>query len=104
MESLIEKAKKRYRKFEVEVENIADAVVAAQKGAAIIMLDNFSPAQIKETIKILKEKKLRKKVMLEASGGINYKNITRYAQTKVDIISVGSITNSVKGIDMSLEI
>lgn len=104
MESLVEKAKKRYKKFEVEVESIADAVVAAQKGATIIMLDNFSPAQIKETIKVLREKRLRDKVMLEASGGINYRNIARYAQTEVDIISVGSITNSVKGIDMSLEI
>ena len=104
MIALIEKAKKRYKKFEVEVESITDAVAAAQRGATVIMLDNFSPARIKKTIKILKEQKLRNKVMLEASGGINYKNISRYAQTKVDIISVGSITNSVKGIDMSLEI
>jgi nicotinate-nucleotide pyrophosphorylase (carboxylating) len=48
--------------------------------------------------------KLRSKVMLEASGGITSKNISKYGQTGVDIISVGSITNSVKGIDMSLEI
>ena len=42
--------------------------------------------------------------MLEASGGINSKNIVKYGQTDVDIISIGSITNSVNGIDMSLEI
>jgi nicotinate-nucleotide pyrophosphorylase (carboxylating) len=42
--------------------------------------------------------------MLEASGGINSKNIVKYANTGVDIISVGSITNSVKGIDLSLEV
>ena len=104
MVSLIQKAKKRYKKFEVEVESTQDAVIAAKQGAAIIMLDNFSTTQITKTIKILQEQKLRDKVMLEASGGINAKNISRYAQTKVDIISVGSITNSVKGIDMSLEI
>ncbi len=68
------------------------------------MLDNFSPTQIKKTIKILKNHKLRNKIMLEASGGINSKNISKYGKTGVDIISVGSITNSVKGIDMSLEI
>ena len=68
------------------------------------MLDNFSPAQIKKTISVLKKQKLRKKVMLEASGGINSKNISKYGETGVDIISIGSITNSVKGIDMSLEI
>lgn len=102
--SLIKKTKKKYKKFEVEVENTSDAVLAANEGATIIMLDNFTPTQIKKTIQILKDKKLRNKVMLEASGGINSKNISKYGQTGVDIISVGSITNSVKGIDMSLEI
>ena len=102
--SLIKKTKKKYRKFEVEVENTADAELAAKEGATIIMLDNFTPSQIKKTIQVLKNQKLRSKVMLEASGGINSKNISKYGQTGVDIISVGSITNSVKGIDMSLEI
>jgi nicotinate-nucleotide pyrophosphorylase (carboxylating) len=68
------------------------------------MLDNFTPTQIKKAIQVLKNQKLRNKVLLEASGGINLENITRYGKTGVDIISVGSITNSVKGIDMSLEI
>ena len=102
--SLIRKAKKKYKKFEVEVENTPDAVLAAKEGATIIMLDNFTPAQIKKKIQVLKNQKLRNKVMLEASGGISSKNISKYGQTGVDIISVGSITNSIKGIDMSLEI
>ena len=79
-------------------------MLAAQEGATIIMLDNFSPSQIIKTIKVLKNKKLRKNVLLEASGGINSKNISKYGKTGVDIISIGSITNSVKGIDVSLEI
>ena len=102
--SLIDKTKKKYRKFEVEVENTDDAVLAAEKGATIIMLDNFSPIQIIKTVKVLKNKKLRNKVLLEASGGINSKNISKYGKTGVDIISIGSITNSVKGIDFSLEV
>ena len=102
--SLIKKTKRKFKKFEVEVENTSDAVLAAKEGATIIMLDNFSPFQIKKTVQVLKNQKLRNKVMLEASGGINSKNISVYGQTGVDIISVGSITNSVKGIDMSLEI
>jgi nicotinate-nucleotide pyrophosphorylase (carboxylating) len=102
--NLIKKAKKRHKKFEVEVENNSDAILAAKEGATIIMLDNFSPQQIKKTIQDLKIKKLRSKVKIEASGGITSKNISQYANTGVDIISVGSITNSVKGIDLSLEI
>lgn len=101
---LIKKAKRRYRKFEVEVENIEDAILAAREGASIIMLDNFSPSQIKKAIQALKKQKLRDRVVLEASGGIDSKNISKFVKTGVDIISVGSITNSVKGIDMSLEI
>jgi len=104
LQSLIKKAKIKYKKFEVEVENISDAVLAAKQGASIIMLDNFTPTQIKKAIQVLKNQKLRNKVLLEASGGINLKNVTTYGKTGVDIISVGSITNSVKGIDMSLEI
>ena len=101
---IIKKAKRKYKKFEVEVENTSDAVLAAKEGAAIIMLDNFSPTQIMKTIKVLKNQKLRNKVLLEASGGIHSKNISKYGKTGVDIISIGSITNSVKGIDMNLEI
>jgi nicotinate-nucleotide pyrophosphorylase (carboxylating) len=101
---LIKNAKKQYKKFEVEVENNSDAILAAKEGATIIMLDNFSPSQIKKTVHNLKIQNLRNKVKLEASGGINSKNISQYAKTGVDIISVGSITNSVRGIDMSLEI
>ena len=104
LESLIKKAKSKHKKFEVEVENIPDLLLAAKSGATIVMLDNFTPAQIKKAILTLKNQKLRNKVLLEASGGISAKNITNYGKTGVDIISVGSITNSVKGIDVSLEI
>ena len=68
------------------------------------MLDNFSPDKIKKTIKTLTKLKLRNKIILEASGRINSKNIIKYAKTNVDMISIGSITNSVMGIDLSLEI
>ena len=104
MEDIIKKARKKRRQVEVEVENQMDAVLAAKYGATIVMLDNFSPAQIKKTITALQKEKLRNKVKLEASGGINSKNIGMYAKTGVDMISVGSITNSVKGLNLSLEV
>jgi len=104
MKGIIKNARKRHKHVEVEVENQRDAILAASSGATIVMLDNFSPVQIKKTITTLQKKKLRNKVKLEASGGINSKNITAYAKTGVDMISVGSITNSVKGLDLSLEV
>ena len=102
--SLIAKAKRTRKKIEVEVENEKDAILVAVLGVDIIMLDNFTPKQIKNTINNLISLNLRKKVKIEASGGINEKNIARYARTGVDMISVGEITNSVQGIDLSLEI
>jgi len=104
IENITKNARKQHRDVEVEVENQRDAMIAANSGATIVMLDNFSPAQIKKTISALQKKKIRNKVKLEASGGINSKNISAYAKTGVDIISVGSITNSVRGLDLSLEV
>ena len=104
IEVILKKAKKTKGKIEIEVESQKDAILCARLGADMIMLDNFSPSKIKKTIKKLTELKLRNRVILEASGRINSKNIIKYAETNVDIISVGSITNSVKGIDLSLEI
>lgn len=101
---LIIKARKKYKKIEVEVENQEDALLAASTGVNIIMLDNFSPKEIINTVNRLKKSKLRKQVKLEASGGINEKNIGSYAKTGIDMISVGEITNAVIGIDFSLEI
>ena len=101
---LILKARKKYKKIEVEVENQEDALLAASTGVNIIMLDNFSPKEIINTVNRLKKSKLRKHVKLEASGGINEKNIGSYAKTGIDMISVGEITNAVIGIDFSLEI
>jgi nicotinate-nucleotide pyrophosphorylase (carboxylating) len=104
MKDIIKNARKRHKNVEVEVENQRDAILGASSGATIIMLDNFSIGKIKKTITALQKKKLRNKVKLEASGGINSKNIAAFAKTGVDMISVGSITNSVKGLDLSLEV
>jgi len=101
---IILKARKKYKKIEIEVESQEDALLAASAGANIIMLDNFTPKEIINTINKLKKTKLRKQVTLEASGGINEKNIGTYAKTGIDMISVGEITNSVSGIDFSLEV
>jgi len=104
MENIIKQAQKKRKHVEIEVENQKDALLAAKMGASIIMLDNFTPMEIKRTIAALRKKKMRNKVKLEASGGITSKNIIAYARTGVDMISVGSITNSVSALDLSLEV
>ena len=101
---LLEKARKKYKKIEIEVENLHDAVVSAQGGATIIMLDNMSPKKISQVVSTLKKLGLRNKVKLEASGGIDSTNIQSYAKTGIDMISVGKITSSVAGLDLSLEV
>lgn len=104
LQELICIAKKRYRTIEVEVENLHDAIIAAREGATIIMLDNVAPAKITKIVNVLKERGLRNKVRIEASGGINASNVKSYARSGVDMISVGKLTSSVLGIDLSLEV
>ena len=89
-------------KIEIEVETFQDAVDSVKSGVDIVLLDNMELAEMEKTVTNLRT--IGKNILIEASGGINSKNISKYGKTGVDIISVGSITNSVKGIDISLEI
>jgi nicotinate-nucleotide pyrophosphorylase (carboxylating) len=92
------------KKIEVEITNSADILQVAKAGADIIMLDNFTPEEVNKASEILKNAKLSHEVLLEVSGGINSKTLLEYAQAKVDIISIGALTHSVKALDISLEI
>ncbi len=92
------------KKIEVEVSDVNEAIEAAKAGADIIMLDNFTPEKVKDAINRLKKENLRDKVLIEASGGINEKNIVNFADAGVDIISLGALTHSAKALDISLEI
>ncbi|CUR51985.1 putative nicotinate-nucleotide pyrophosphorylase [carboxylating] [Nitrosotalea devaniterrae] len=101
---LVKRARLQHKKIEVEVENLDDAITAAREGAYIIMLDNMPPGKIKKIIKALEQLNLRNKVRIEASGGINHSNVTQYARSGVDMISIGKLTSSVSGLDLSLEV
>jgi nicotinate-nucleotide pyrophosphorylase (carboxylating) len=92
------------KKVEVEVVNVADALKAVEAGADIVMLDNFSPKQVTETVEEFKKAGFFGKATLEVSGGITEQNIMEYALTQVDFMSIGMLTHSVKALDMSLEI
>jgi nicotinate-nucleotide pyrophosphorylase (carboxylating) len=92
------------KKIEAEVTSVADAVKAAKAGADIVMLDNFSPSQVREAVKALKNAGFFGKVLLEVSGGVTEQNLLEYASAQVDVISMGALTHSVKALDISLEI
>ncbi|MBN1494706.1 carboxylating nicotinate-nucleotide diphosphorylase [Candidatus Peregrinibacteria bacterium] len=70
----------------------------------VIMLDNIQPEKIKKFIEEMHEKKLDNFFLFEASGGINEDNIIDYTKSGVDVISMGSITQKIQPIDLSLEI
>jgi nicotinate-nucleotide pyrophosphorylase (carboxylating) len=93
--------KKPNMKIEVETRSIDDVkkVCMIAKGKVFrIMLDNFSPKQTSEAVKII-----NKEFETEASGGINLENIVEYAKTGVDYISVGGLIHQAKSLDMSLK-
>ncbi len=100
----IKKAKKVSfsKKVEVEVSTKEDAVTAVACGADVVMLDNMTPEDVEEAV--LHVRKVNPQTLIEVSGEVNKDNIRRYAQTGVDIISLGYITHSIKVANMSLEV
>lgn len=86
-------------KIEIEVRNFDELEQVLKTGNVDrIMLDNFSPVELKQAIEIIDGK-----YETEASGGINLENIRSYALTGVDFISVGAITHQIKSLDLSLK-
>lgn len=92
------------KKIEVEATSPRQAVEAASAGADIVLLDNMTPQEVKKSVDLLEMKKLREQILVEVSGGITRENLAGYVKTGVDVISVGSITNSAEAIDMSMEL
>lgn len=86
-------------KIEVEVEDLEQVAEALETGADIIMFDNMPVNLIAQAVRLVD-----KKALTEASGGITEKNIREFAETGVDVISVGSLTHSVKAVDISLKV
>ena len=85
--------------IEVEVETLAELRTALATDAEMIMLDNLSVADIRHAVKINGGK-----AKLEASGGINEKNLRILAETGVDYISLGTLTKDVKAVDLSMRL
>ncbi len=94
--------KKIKTKIEVEVDNLKQLKEALESKADIILLDNMGPLQIARAVKLRRSMKSR--VLLEASGGINLKNVKQYAATGIDRISIGALTHSRQALDISMEL
>ncbi|HEY1871101.1 MAG TPA: carboxylating nicotinate-nucleotide diphosphorylase [Chitinophagaceae bacterium] len=88
-------------KIEVETRSLDDVKKIINVGTEKVfrvMLDNFTPAQIVEALKMINGS-----FETEASGGINLDNIEEYAKTGVDFISVGGLIHQAKSLDLSLK-
>ncbi len=86
-------------KIEIEVRNFDELQQVLQCGGVNrIMLDNFSVSDTKRAVEIIDHK-----YETESSGGITFDTIHSYAECGVDFISVGALTHSVKGLDMSFK-
>ena len=89
-------------KIEIEVmseEGLREAIGA---GADIVMLDNQTPEQTAQLVKVARE--LDPRILLESSGGINLTNVREYAEAGVDLISIGALTHSARAMDISFKI
>ena len=96
----VARARKRFPKLKVEVEadTLAQVAQAADAGADVILLDNMTTAQLRQSVKIV-----HGRAKTEASGGVNLKTVRAIAATGVEFISVGAITHSARAVDIGLD-
>ena len=86
-------------RIEVEADDLEQVRAFVEiHGIDVIMLDNMTPAQIREAVALRKDS-----IEFEASGGITLKNVNRFAATGVDYVSVGSLTHAARAMDIGLE-
>jgi nicotinate-nucleotide pyrophosphorylase (carboxylating) len=89
-------------KIEVEVDSLEQFEEAVAAGADIILLDNFSLADIDKAV--TRARTMQPKPLLEVSGGVTLKSIPNLARTGVDIVSAGALTHSAPAVDLALDL
>jgi len=82
---------------QIEVETLGQLVEALAAGARLILLDNFTPARMREAVALTAGR-----AQLEASGGIDLHTLRAIAETGVDRISIGALTKHVRAVDLSM--
>lgn len=93
-------------KVEVECQTVQEAHAAIEAGADVVMLDNFSPEELKKAAKEIKDTHGRgiRAPLVEVSGGLTEKNVEGYVCPDIDIISTSSIHQGVGHVDFSLKV
>jgi len=94
--------RKAGQRVQIEVRTMSELEDALACGAEAILLDNMTPAQVRECVERIKNE--GRWIPTEASGGIVLENIRQYAETGVDFISVGALTHSARAADISMSI
>jgi nicotinate-nucleotide pyrophosphorylase (carboxylating) len=84
---------------EVEVDCLADLEPALREGAEVVLLDNMSPTEVAEAVRLAAGR-----AVLEVSGGVTLDTIAAFAATGVERISVGALTHSAPALDVSMEV
>ncbi len=92
--------------FEIEVESLEELKSFLFYFPDIIMLDNFSPENIRKAIRVVRQMfpTKNKRPLIELSGGITPANLSQFAIKGIDFISLGALTHSARALDVSLEI
>jgi nicotinate-nucleotide pyrophosphorylase (carboxylating) len=86
-------------KVEVEAGTLAEVRSACRAGAEVILLDNMTPQEVRRAVE-----EIRRRAIVEVSGGIRLETVRGYAQAGVDVISVGALTHSAPAVDLSLTV
>jgi nicotinate-nucleotide pyrophosphorylase (carboxylating) len=100
----VQAARGRAKWIEIEVTNLDELHAALAHAPDVILLDNMSPALVRQAVDLVRATATKEKILTEASGGITLVNVREFAEAGVDWISVGALTHSAPAVDLSFEI
>jgi nicotinate-nucleotide pyrophosphorylase (carboxylating) len=105
LERAVERARRQARPgepVEVEVTSPSEALRAVRAGAEVVLIDNASPARARAIVRALRAAGLRRRVLVELSGGLTVENLPRYRSVGADGVSLGSLTHSAPALPFHL--
>ena len=107
LEEAVRRARGRSRpgeELEVEVRSVDEALRAARCGATVLLVDNAPPRRARAVVRALARAGLRRRVVVELSGGITPENLPRYRTVGADAASLGSLTHSARAVPFHLRL